>query len=189
MNSEDTIVIAVFYGGSWSKRSDGKWQFENYESEITEVPKNCTLQELEDEVYKIIDVDRDTYSLAMKYQYVLSDQPCAPQKIRRDRDVKIFLRQVKEVVPATALYVETVLVDPLNNVHGRPFNSRSGSNQYSSHCPQPIREPILRDENVNASNAYEAPIAEDQFHHAQVPINNEWVPQVPESQWPETQFP
>ena len=44
MESDRTIIISVFYGGTWCKRDDDRWQFKNYESEVTDVSKNCSFE-------------------------------------------------------------------------------------------------------------------------------------------------
>ena len=142
MKSDRTIIISVFYDGTWSKGDDDRWQFKNYESEVTDVPKNCTYEQLKDEVYDIINVDREMYNLKMKFLYIQSYQSCAPKEIRQDRDVKIFLRQVTEVVPATSLYVEMFPKDAefyskeqVNHNNFGTFNSGNGSNHFSTSCP------------------------------------------------------
>ena len=103
MECDRTIIIFMFYGNTWCKGDDDQWQFKNYEFEVTDVPKNCTYDQLKDEVYSIVNVDRDRYNLKMKFLYIQSYQPCAPQKIKLDRDVKIFFRQLTEVMHATLL--------------------------------------------------------------------------------------
>ena len=163
MESNRTIIISVFYGGTWYKGDDDRWQFKNYESEVTDVPKNCSYEQLKDEVYNIVNVDRERYNLKMKFLYIQSYQPCAPQEIRRDRDVKIFLRQVTEVVPATSLYVEMFPRD-VDNRFGT-FNSGSGSNHFSTSCPSTkLRdESFIYAQNVEEAKVHESPIRENIF--------------------------
>ena len=62
--------------------------------------------------------------------------------MRRNRDVKNFIRVVKTFRPITPLYVEVLpLVPHFNNVDEEKrssiatFNSNSGNNQKSSTCP------------------------------------------------------
>ncbi|KAF3455369.1 hypothetical protein FNV43_RR05820 [Rhamnella rubrinervis] len=64
---------------------------------------NCTYARLIDEVYKIVKVDREKYNVKMKYQYIVSYQPCAPQEINLDQDVKIFIHVVKTIMPRNAI--------------------------------------------------------------------------------------
>ena len=82
MKSDRTIIIFIFYGDTWYKEDDDRWQFKNYESKVTDVPKNCSYEQLKDEVYSIVKVKRDRYNLKMKFLYIQSYQPCAPQEIR-----------------------------------------------------------------------------------------------------------
>ena len=73
----------------------------------------------------------------MKFLYIKIYQPCAPKEIRRDRHVKIFLRQMTKVVLATSLYVEMFPRDvefyskeQVNHNNFGTFNSGSGSNNF-----------------------------------------------------------
>ena len=54
MESDRIIIISVFYGGTWYKGDDDRWQFKNYESKVTDVPKNCSYEQLKDDVYNIV---------------------------------------------------------------------------------------------------------------------------------------
>ena len=129
---------------------------------------------MKDEVYDIINVDRERYNLKMNFLYIQSYQPCAPKEIRRDRDVKIFLRQVTEVVPATSLYVEMFPKDAefysneqVNHNNFGTFNSASGSNHFSTSCPSTKlrEETFLYAQNVEKGKAkvHESPIQENIF--------------------------
>ena len=143
----------------------------------------------------------------MKFLYIQSYQPCAPKEIRRDREVKIFLRQVTEIVPATSLCVEMFPKDAefyskkqVNHNNVGTFNSASGSNHFSTSCPSTKlrEETFLYAQNVEKGKAkvherpiHESPIQENDFwespiRETQIP----WETQVPETQtqW-ETQFP
>ena len=201
MESDRTIIISVFYGGTWCKGDDDRWQFKNYESEVTDVPKNCTYEQLKDEVYGIINVDRERYNLKMKFLYIQSYQPCAPKEIRRDRDVKIFLRQVTEVVPATSLYVEMFPKDAefysneqVNHNNFGTFNSASGSNHFSTSCPSTKlrEETFLYAQNVEKGKAkvHESPIRENVFWESPIRDNQVWESPIRETQTPwESQVP
>ena len=72
------------------------------------VEKTCTFEQLKNETYKTLNVDRNKYVMHMKFQYVQCLQPCDPQEIQRDKDVRNFLKQVREKVPTTPLYVEVL---------------------------------------------------------------------------------
>ena len=197
MESDHTIIISVFYGGTWCKGDDDRWQFKNYESEVTDVPKNCTYEQLKDEVYGIINVDRERYNLKMKFLYIQSYQPCAPKEIRRDRDVKIFLRQVTEVVPATSLYVEMFPKDAefysneqVNHNNFGTFNSAGGSNHFSTSCPSTKlrEETFLYAQNVEKGKAkvhespiHESPIRENIFWESPIRDNQVWESPVRET--------
>ena len=56
-------------------------------------------------------------------------QPCDPQEIQQDKDVKTFLKQVRDKVPTTPLYVEVLSrVSSFNVVdHENMATSTSGS--------------------------------------------------------------
>ena len=125
----------------------------------------------------------------MKFLYIQSYQPCAPQEIRRDRDVKIFLRQVTEVVPATSLYVEMFPRD-VDNRFGT-FNSGSGSNHFSTSCPSTkVRdESFIYAQNVEKAKVHESPIRENIFRETffrESPIrdNHVWESPIRETQTP-----
>ena len=201
MDTESTVIFAIFYGGTWAKQNDGSWQYNNYDSEVTEVPKNCTFELLKDEIYNALNVDRDRYCLRMKFQYVLSLQPCKPQEIRRDKDVKIFLRQVKDVVPKTPLYVDILASGSGNEDSYRAFGSGGGSNHCSSSNPEnQVGGKVRVEEKLYGSNVAVSPNREkDEFYipiresveawENQVPKTHVWDTQLPEAQyiW-DTQF-
>ncbi|KAF3431996.1 hypothetical protein FNV43_RR26733 [Rhamnella rubrinervis] len=98
MDFESTVIIVVFYDGTWFKGDDGRFQFKDYQSKVIEIPRNCTYAQLIDEVYKIVKVDREKYNVKMKYQYI---------EINSDQDVKIFIHVVKTIMCMT-LYVEII---------------------------------------------------------------------------------
>ena len=69
----------------------------------------------------------------MKYESNQCKLPCNPQSVRRDRDVRNFVRVVKKFKPVSPLYVEVLpRVSQFNNVDEEKafgvFNSYSGSN-------------------------------------------------------------
>ena len=68
---------------------------------------------MENEIYEILGIDRNQFFFRMKYEY----NQCNPQSVRRDRDVRNFVRVVKKFKPVTPLYVEVLLrVPQFNNV-------------------------------------------------------------------------
>ena len=52
-------------------------------------------EDVENEVYKILGIDRNKYFFRIKYEYNQCELPCDPQSVRRDRGVKNFVRVVK----------------------------------------------------------------------------------------------
>ena len=142
MGDDGVHVVAFFYGGNWRKKDDGRWVFENYRTEVVDIKETFTFKDLENEVYEILGIDRSKYFLRMKYQYSQTELPCDPQCVRRDRDVKNFIRVVKTFRPVTPLYVEVLPIVPnFSNVDLEKrspiaaFNLDSGSNQKSSTGP------------------------------------------------------
>ncbi|KAF3445044.1 hypothetical protein FNV43_RR14737 [Rhamnella rubrinervis] len=112
MDFESIVIIVVFYDDTW----------------------NCTYAQLIDKVYKIVKVDREKYNVKMKYQYIVSYQPCAPQEINSDQDVKKFIHVVKTIMPVTPLYVEIISnvaevysADERNNDTYAKFTAGSGT--------------------------------------------------------------
>ncbi|KAF3447712.1 hypothetical protein FNV43_RR08415 [Rhamnella rubrinervis] len=140
MNSENIVIIAVFYDGTWFKGDDGRYQFKD-QSKVIEIPKNCTYVQLIDEVYKIVKVDRERYNVKIKYQYIVSYQPCGPQELNSDQDVKIFIYVVNAIMLVTSLHVEIILnfakvysTDKRNNDIYAKFNAESRSTHISTSC-------------------------------------------------------
>ena len=120
----------------------------------------------------------------MKYEYNQCELPCDPQSVRRDREVRNFVRVVKKFKLVTPLYVEVLSRMPqFNNVNQEKgfttFNSDSGSNQMSS----PSLSKQVGSRLVDEGNIYPVPIPETQVLETQFPFN------VFETQEPETQFP
>ncbi|KAF3443235.1 hypothetical protein FNV43_RR12917 [Rhamnella rubrinervis] len=141
MDFESTVIIVVFYDGTWFKGDDGCFQFKDYQLKVIEIPRNCTYAPLIDEVYKIVKVDREKYNVKMKYQYIVSYQPCAPQEINSYQDVKIFIHVVKTIMPVTPLYVENISnvaevysADERNNDTYAKFTAGSGNAHISTSC-------------------------------------------------------
>ena len=115
----------------------------------------------------------------MKFFYIQSYQPCAPKEIRRDRDVKIFLRQVTEVVLATSLYMkmffrdaEFYFMEQVNHNNFGTFNSGSGSNHFSTfRSSTKLREKtFLYAQNVEKAKVHENPIRENIFWESPIKI-------------------
>ncbi|KAF3453786.1 hypothetical protein FNV43_RR04227 [Rhamnella rubrinervis] len=125
---------------------------------------NCTYTQLIDEVYKIVKVDREKYNVKMKYQYIVSYQPCAPQEINSDQDVKIFIHVVKTIMHVTPLYVEIISnvaevysADEKNNDTYAKITAGSGNAHISTSCAATeIGEREKKEKYVNVSDVEEA---------------------------------
>ena len=76
----DRTIIIFVYGGTWGQGDDDCWQFKIMSRKLQKFLK--TNEQLNDEVYDIINVDQERYNLKMKYLYIQSYQPCAPKEIR-----------------------------------------------------------------------------------------------------------
>ncbi|KAF3449682.1 hypothetical protein FNV43_RR10413 [Rhamnella rubrinervis] len=176
IDSESTVIIVVFYDVTWFKGNYGRYQFKDYQSKVIEMPRNCTYAQLIDEVYKIVKVDREKYNVKMKYQYIVSYQPCAPQEINSDQDVKIFIHIVKTIMPVTPLYVkiisnfaEVYFADERNNDTYAKFTVGSGNTHISTSCVAiEIGEREKGEKYVNVSDVEEAQLRESQI--SQSPI-------------------
>ena len=107
MEVDDVVNIAVFYDGSWVRKDDGFWEFQNYHSTIIGINKSCTFEELEDDIYRLLRIDRNEQYLKMSFLYVACFQPFHPKHVEEDKDVKCFLREIRDRVPKTPLYVES----------------------------------------------------------------------------------
>ena len=70
MEVDDVVNIAVFYDGSWVRKDDGFWEFQNYHSTIIGINKSCTFEELEDDIYRLLRIDRNEQYLKMSFLYV-----------------------------------------------------------------------------------------------------------------------
>ena len=146
MEVDDVVNIAVFYDGSWVRKDDGFWEFQNYHSTIIGINKRCTFEELEDDIYRLLRIDRNEQYLKMSFLYVACFQPFHPKHVEGDKDVKCFLREIRDRVPKTPLYVEVFSRVPQFEqadrefpVHCGAFNSDGGSNHLSSTCPSSQR--------------------------------------------------
>ncbi|KAF3439930.1 hypothetical protein FNV43_RR18208 [Rhamnella rubrinervis] len=67
MDFESTVIIVVFYDGTWFKGDDGRFQFKDYQSKVIEIPRYlCSLiDEIISnvaEVYSADERNNDTYA-------------------------------------------------------------------------------------------------------------------------------
>ena len=160
MEVDDVVNIVVFYEGSSVRKDDGFWKFQNYHSTIIGINKRCTFEELEDDIYRLLRIDRNEQYLKMSSLYVACFQQFHPKHVEGDEDVKCLLRKIRDRVPKTPLYVEVFSrvpqferVDREFPVHCGAFNSDSGSNHLSSTCPSSQRSQ-LRDRSLSKSGKY-----------------------------------
>ena len=70
MEVDDVINIAVFNDRSWVRKDDGFWEFQNYHSTIIGINKSCTFEKLEDDIYRLLRIDRNEQYLKMSFLYV-----------------------------------------------------------------------------------------------------------------------
>ncbi|KAF3445297.1 hypothetical protein FNV43_RR14992 [Rhamnella rubrinervis] len=49
MESKSTVIIIVFYDDTWFKDDNDCYQFKDYQSKVSEIPKNYTYSQLTDE--------------------------------------------------------------------------------------------------------------------------------------------
>ena len=141
MEVNDVVNIAVFYDGSWVRKDDGFWEFQNYHSTIIGINKSCTFEELEDDIYRLLRIDRNEQYLKMSFLYVACFQPFHPKHVEGDEDVKCFLKKIRERVSKTLLHVEVFSRVPQFQqanwefpVQCSALNSDSESNHLSSIC-------------------------------------------------------
>ena len=69
MEGFDHIGIAVAYDGFLVRLDDRTWEYSNYKTKVTSIPKGCTKSELEDEIYECLEVDRNAFDIKMKFVY------------------------------------------------------------------------------------------------------------------------
>ncbi|WP_227642603.1 hypothetical protein, partial [Klebsiella pneumoniae] len=73
--------------------SDGVWKFVTNSSQGVSVPQNSTYADLVDILYDAIEVEKWRYDVVLKVKYKMTDIKIAPAVIKRDKDVKFFLRE------------------------------------------------------------------------------------------------
>ena len=87
---------------------DGTWEYANYKTEATSITNKCTKFVLEDEIYECLEVDRNAYHIKMKFLYGRALQAVEPVEIKRDKDVRTFISEVKHAPIRPILYVELI---------------------------------------------------------------------------------
>ncbi|KAF3454180.1 hypothetical protein FNV43_RR04627 [Rhamnella rubrinervis] len=74
--------------------------------------RSCSKSYLEDEVHEYLDVDQNAYNMKMKLLYGRASQKVEPTKIRREKDVRTFISEVRQALVRPLLYVEMTLISP-----------------------------------------------------------------------------
>ena len=69
MEDNGVLVIAVFYGGKWTRKDNGGWVFQNYRIEVIDIKETFTFLNVENEVYVIFGINRNKFIFRMKYEY------------------------------------------------------------------------------------------------------------------------
>ena len=82
MEDNGVLVIAVFYGGKWTRKDNGGWVFQNYRIKIIDIKEMFMFVDVENEVYEILGIDRNNFFLRTNYEYNQCELPCDPQSIR-----------------------------------------------------------------------------------------------------------
>ena len=95
MEGFDHIGIAIAYDGLLVRLEDGTWEYANYKTEVTSIPNRCTKSILEDEIYECLEVDRNAYHIKIKFLYGRASQAIEPVEIKRDKNVRTFIFEVK----------------------------------------------------------------------------------------------
>ncbi|KAF3449536.1 hypothetical protein FNV43_RR10265 [Rhamnella rubrinervis] len=142
MEGVDYIGIAIVHDGSLVRMKNGTYFYTNYKTKVTCVRYWCSKSELEDEVYKCLEVNRNAYNMKMKFLYGRASQPVEPIEIRRENDVRTFMSEVRHAPVRPLLYVELIPIspqlsndEPENIAYTSRQRFKSGGNQESYASP------------------------------------------------------
>ena len=85
-------MIVVRYNGRFVTNEDGSWEYINGRNKARVIRSNCTYEELQEIVYEVTKIDRNSFQIIMKYLFH-SCYKLDPIEIEDNRDVQCFLKE------------------------------------------------------------------------------------------------
>ena len=102
-------MIVVRYNGRFVTNEDGSWEYINGRNKARVIRSNCTYEELQEIVYEVTKIDRNSFRIVMKYLFH-SCYKLDPIEIEDNGDVQCFLKEQFRVDTQyrSPLYIEVV---------------------------------------------------------------------------------
>ena len=104
----DTVIV-VRYNGRFVINEDWSWEYINEGNKTRVIWSNCTYEELQEIVYEVTKIDRNSFWIIMKYLFY-SCYKLDPIKIEDNGDVQWFLKEQFRIDTKyrSPLYIEAV---------------------------------------------------------------------------------
>ena len=67
----EDIVIFVRYNRTFVTNEDGSWEYINGRNKVRVIRSNCTYEELQEIVYEVTKINRNSFRIIMKYLFSL----------------------------------------------------------------------------------------------------------------------